>query len=89
MQRIVTRFIGLLACAVFTGGLVSACASDDSPTLSTNNAQQKKDAGAVKVCMPAYCMATPPATACCLNAAQCGVDYGQGCVAASKDAGAH
>jgi hypothetical protein len=88
MQRIVTRFFGLLVCGVFAGGFISACASDSSPVM-TNAALQHHDGGAPKYCTPAYCMATPPATACCLNAATCGVNYGQGCVPASKDAGAH
>jgi hypothetical protein len=86
MQRIATRLFGLLICAVFTGGVISACATDSSTAVKAD-AGVRRDAGTK--CNPLYCHYTPPAAPCCVDDTTCGVNINNaGCVPSKKDSGA-
>jgi hypothetical protein len=82
MKRIAKRIVSLVGSVFVVGGIASACASEQSV-----NSGFGPDASA-NACAPQFCPTMGAGQGCCMTAAgPCGVDYGMGCVAATKDGG--
>jgi hypothetical protein len=82
MHRIIARFVSLSLTSLFVSAGLVACASEE-PTYDSSSVGQGSNQCIVQFC-------NPPAGAkgCCIQGTnQCGADFGNGCIAVTRDGG--